>query len=69
MNLPSAVWFLFLLLSFGCEQEKTPVKNASSFSTTAYIRRVEDGDTVLADVGKQIVLIRLADIDSPETAG
>jgi endonuclease YncB( thermonuclease family) len=69
MNRHSAAWFLFFLLSLGCEQEKTSVKTASSFPPTAYIRRVEDGDTVLADVGQQIVLVRLMGIDSPETAG
>lgn len=70
MDLPSAAWVFLLLLFLGCEQERTPVGSSSLSSTqTAYIRRVEDGDTVLAEVEKQIIRIRLKGIDSPETAG
>ena len=63
-------FFLFVLLfTLGCQSEDVVDESITSSLSTVYIKRVEDGDTVLAEVKEQVVMVRLIGIDSPELAG
>ncbi len=62
-------FFLVLFFTLGCQSEGPVDESISSSLSTAYIKRVEDGDSVLAELGEQVVQVRLIGIDSPELAG
>lgn len=71
MNSKLVSGFCILILFFlaGCQTEKPADESGTSSLSTVYIKRVEDGDSVLAEVGEQVVQVRLIGIDSPESAG
>ncbi len=68
-RLVSGFFLLVLFFTLGCQSEKPADESTSSSLSAAYIKRVEDGDSVLAEMGEQVVQVRLIGIDSPESEG
>ena len=50
------IGFLVFILLLGCESEKTSDISSDSVNM-GYIKKVEDGDTVLAEVDERVILV------------